>query len=129
MKTLLLIFVSMMALQAAGPAGGTAQLALPAGAVAIESNLYRYTDAQGKTWIYRQTPFGIARAEAPASAAAAVNPEAWANAKAWDDGDFVRFERPGPFGVYRWRTAKSALDASERAIWARQQTSPAGGKD
>ncbi len=57
MKTFLILVVSMMAMQAAGPAGGTGPLAIPAGAVAIESNLYRHTDAQGKTWIYRRTPF------------------------------------------------------------------------
>jgi hypothetical protein len=31
--------------------------ALPAGATEVEPNLYRYTDAQGKTWMYRRTPF------------------------------------------------------------------------
>ncbi len=114
----------MMALRAAG---GAAPFALPAGAVAVESNLYRHTDAQGKTWIYRRTPFGITRAEA--QSVAPVRPEAWDNTKAWDDGDAVRFERPGPFGVYRWRTKKSELDAAERAFWARQQAGPASGRE
>jgi hypothetical protein len=127
MKTFLILLVSMMALRAAGPVGGTAPLALPAGAVAVESNLYRHTDAQGRTWIYRRTPFGIARIEA--SSVASPRPAECANTKAWDDGDAVRFERPGPFGVYRWRTKKSDLDASERAVWARQQPASADGKD
>jgi hypothetical protein len=131
MKTLLVLFVSMMALQAAGPAGGTAQLALPTGAVAVASGVYRYADAQGKTWIYRQTPFGITRFEAPATAvvASSARPDEWANTKAWDDGDGVRFERQGPFGVSRWRTAKSALSAAERSCWERQPANQAGGKD
>ena len=127
MKTFLMLLVSMMALRAAEPAGGTAPLAIPAGAVAVESNLYRHTDAQGKTWIYRRTPFGITRAEA--LSVAAVRPEAWDNTRAWDDGDAVRFERPGPFGVYRWRTRKSELDAAEQAFWARQQAAPASGRE
>ncbi|MGD0667066.1 MAG: hypothetical protein ABSB23_05885 [Bryobacteraceae bacterium] len=127
MKTFLILLVSTMALWAAGPAGGTGPLAIPAGAVAIESNLYRHTDAQGKTWIYRRTPFGITRAEARSVAPArAVE---LANAKAWDDGDAVRFEQPGPFGVYHWRTKKSSLDAAEQAVWARHQAGPAGGRD
>ena len=129
MKTLLVLFVSMMALRAAGPAGGTAQLALPPVAVAVASGVYRYADAQGKNWIYRQTPFGITRFEATAAVAASARPDAWADTKAWDDGDGVRFERQGPFGVSRWRTAKSALDAGERACWERQQANRAGGKD
>jgi len=70
MKTFLILLVSMMALRAAEPAGGTATLAIPAGAVVVESNLYRHTDAQGKTWIYRRTPFGITRAEAQSVAPA-----------------------------------------------------------
>ncbi|MGB7762459.1 MAG: hypothetical protein WBL61_21675 [Bryobacteraceae bacterium] len=127
MKTFLIILVSMTALRAAGPAGATAPLAIPAGAVAVESNLYRYTDAQGTTWIYRQTPFGVTRAEARLVAPA--RPDTWAGAKAWDDGDAVRFERPGPFGVYKWRTRKSEMDAEERAFWARRQTAPASGQE
>lgn len=127
MKTFLILLVSMMALRAAEPAGGTAPLSIPAGAVAVESNLYRHTDAQGKTWIYRRTPFGITRAEAQSVAPARL--DAWANAKAWDDGEAVRFERPGPFGIYRWRTKKSELDAAEQAVWARQQAGPAGGQE
>ena len=128
MKTFLILLVSMMAMRAAGPAGGTAPLAIPAGAVAVESNLYRHTDAQGKTWIYRQTPFGVTRGGSPVRRLA-VRPEAWDNTRAWDDGDAVRFERPGPFGVYRWRTKKSELDAAEQAFWARQQAGPASGQE
>src|ERR1035438_9029659 len=127
MKTFLILLVSMMALRAAEPAGGTATLAIPAGAVVVESNLSRHTHAQGKTWIYRRTPFGITRAEAQSVAPA--RPEAWDNTRAWDDGDAVRFERPGPFGVYRWRTKKSELDAAEQAFWARQQAGPATGRE
>jgi hypothetical protein len=122
-----MILVSLTALQAAGLAGGTAPLALPEGAVAVESNLYRHTDAQGRTWTYRRTPFGITRVEGQASAR--VRPEAWANVKAWEDGDAVCFERPGPFGVYRWRTKKSGLDEVEQAVWARQQSVLAGGQE
>ena len=127
MKTFLILLVSMMALRAAEPAGATAPLAIPAGAVAVESNLYRHTDAQGKTWIYRQTPFGVTRAEA--QSVGPVRPEAWDNTKAFDDGDAIRFERPGPFGVYRWRTKKSEMDAAERAFWARHQAGAASGRD
>ena len=126
MKTFLMLFISFAALRAAGPAAAAAQFAVPAGAVAIESNLYRYTDAQG-TWIYRRTPFGVTRVNV--QSVAPQRPESWDNTKAWDDGDAVRFERQGPFGVYRWRARKSDLDAAEQAFWARQQAAIARGKE
>src|SRR4029453_4762222 len=48
------------------------EIEIPAGATQIEPGPYPSTDAQGKKWIYRKTPFGIARAEdKPAEVAAA----------------------------------------------------------
>src|ERR1700720_2999796 len=40
-----------------------AELTLPAGAKQVEIGTYTFTDAQGKKWIYRKTPFGLARME------------------------------------------------------------------
>ena len=39
----------------------------------------------------------------------------------------IRFERPGPFGPYRWQKKKSELDSDERAAWERAlaKTAPA----
>ena len=36
---------------------------LPPGAVKVEEGLYKYTDAQGKKWIYRNTPFALMKLE------------------------------------------------------------------
>src|ERR1700722_19873836 len=77
-------------------------LTLPAGAKKVEPGTYTYTDAQGKKWIYRQTPFGLSKAEdkpAPEPTAA----PAGVVTTATEDGDTIRFERPGPFGIYRWQ--------------------------
>jgi len=41
---------------------------------------------------------------------------------ATEDGDTIRFERPSPFGPYRWQRKKSELSESERAIWNRQRS-------
>jgi hypothetical protein len=90
-----------------------AEIVIPAGATQTEPGTYTYTDAQGKKWIYRKTPFGIARAEDKPSVAPAV--PAAANITAAEDGDTVRFERPGPFGPYRWQKKKSELTADEQA--------------
>jgi hypothetical protein len=95
-----------------------AELTLPAGAVMVEPGTYTFTDAQGKKWIYRKTPFGLARLEdKPADSAAPAAPAASAGmaTTATEDGDTVRFERPGPFGTYRWQKKKTELDADEQA--------------
>src|SRR4051812_2926222 len=34
---------------------------VPEGAVQIEPYAYSYTDAEGKEWLYRRTPFGVSR--------------------------------------------------------------------
>jgi hypothetical protein len=141
---------------AAKPAA--AALTVPPGAQQIDPGTWRYQD-QGKTWIYRQTPFGLSRfeekpAESPASPATAEwisrqtpfgtarvenhpadtaeskalaeKAEKAADTQAFNDGDFVRFERNGPFGVYKWRRNKNELNESERRAWDRARSVPAG---
>jgi hypothetical protein len=91
-------------------------LAIPAEAVQGDDGDYHYTDPQGKKWIYRKTPFGVAHLEdtpeRPAGKAAAADA---AGIKATEDGDTVRFERMGPFGLWKWEKKKSELDATEKA--------------
>ena len=41
--------------------------------------------------------------------------------RAIEDGDAIRFERPGPFGIYHWRRNKADLDDGERAAWDRER--------
>src|SRR4051812_23280910 len=82
------------------PAKEAPKVAIPSGAVKSEDGAYHYTDPKGKKWIYRKTPFGIARVEdKPVEPPPA---ETFENVKATSDGDTVRFERPGPFGTYKW---------------------------
>ena len=134
MKLLLLLTISLSTLLAAEtPAHKTkaqpaaartaaqakAQPAIPAGAVQSADGTWRYTDAQGKHWCYRRTPFGISKYE-DKPAVPAAEPRT-ARIKATEDGDQVRFERPGPFGPYRWTRKKTELDATERAAWESQQ--------
>ncbi len=94
-------------------------LEIPKNAVEYEPGSFRATDAAGKKWIYRKTPFGVARLEdkpviAPPDPAAAL-------VKATDAGDVIRFERPGPFGTYRWERKKTELNESEKAAWERSR--------
>jgi len=96
-----------------------AELTLPAGATMVEPGTYTFTDAQGKKWIYRKTPFGLARMEdKPVEVSSAPSGD---GITAKEDGDTVRFERPGPFGTYRWQKKKSELADDEKAAWERSK--------
>lgn len=100
-----------------------AEMTLPAGATQVEPGTYTFTDAKGKKWIYRQTPFGLSRAEdKPAEVASAPKGPP---ITATEAGDVIRFERPGPFGPYRWEKKKSDLAEDERAAWERSRNKQA----
>ena len=111
------------------PAGTEAKknqrLTLPKDAVKIEAFTYRWTDSDGKTWIYRETPFGLVRYEEEAAKrreadAVAEQPRL----EAFDEGERVRFERQTPFGKQRWYRDKSELSGEEAEAWKRlEQTS------
>lgn len=102
---------------------------IPVGAKEIEPNLYRYTDAQGKTWIYKRSLFGLMKHEETAAERAAANAPAITAApgeglKVVEDGELLRFARSTPFGESRWSKKKTdELDESERAAWARERQS------
>lgn len=114
------------------------EVKIPAGAVKTEDGSYKATDSKGKKWVYRNTPFGIAKSEdksmdpaatpfgkaklqaAPVEEAKAVkdaNPTL-----AVEEGDSYRFERTSPFGVTKWTRKKSDLDTNEQKIVADQKS-------
>jgi len=99
-----------------------APLTLPAGATQIEPGTYAYTDPKGKKWIYRQTPFGLARLE-DKPAAEPTPAQKGPTITATESGDVIKFERAGPFGPYRWEKKKSDLAEDERAAWERSKQS------
>jgi hypothetical protein len=94
--------------------------AVPADAVLGADGDYRYTDPQGKKWIYRKTPFGVTRLEDSAERSPAQVVTA-AGIKATEDGDKVHFERQGPFGLWKWDKNKSELDETEKAALQNSQ--------
>ena len=100
-------------------------VAIPKGAVKAEDGSYRYTDSKGKKWIYRQTPFGISKAE---DVPDTKPKETFDNVTAKEDGDVIRFERPGPFGVYKWQRNKTELNEMEKAVWEREKAKAAAPK-
>jgi hypothetical protein len=131
------------------------EVSVPKDATEIESGVYRHTDSTGKTYIFRKTPFGIVKSlektgkpekrdesvkdvrPAPSTAATTtdtpfgqVKSSASADRiKVSDRGDSLEFERPSPFGSYKWKRKKDNLTASEREAWdhSRQQTTTAPG--
>ena len=102
-----------------------AELTLPPGAKQVDPATYTFTDPQGKKWIYRKTPFGLARIEDKPVEASSAPVSAGAEITAKEDGDTIRFERPGPFGTYRWEKKKSDLTEDEKAAWERLQAKDA----
>jgi hypothetical protein len=127
---------------------------VPEGSTEIKPGTYRFVDKDKKVWIYRKTPFGLQKSEetagaegerarkpdAPAVPAQQPDPARTATpfgeskapatglpaTRVTDAGDSLRFERPSPFGVYRWTRKKSELTADEKKLWEAQQTaSPA----
>jgi len=125
--------------QAAKPAPGKPEgpaQTIPASAKQVEPHLYRFTDSNGKTWNYRQTPFGISKWEetsAPAPQASgqpAPQPASQATqvhsdpVVVTDLGDSYRFEKKTPFGQSTWVHKKTELTDEEKA-WAAGQQSQA----
>ncbi len=97
---------------------------IPDGAKLVEPNTYRYTDSSGKTWMYRQTPFGISRWEdSPAAATPQLAPQSQPTSVT-DLGDSVRFERKTAFGVSQWVRKKTELTDEEKALVEKESTQP-----
>ena len=97
---------------------GAAMPTVPEGAKEVAPNLYRYTDAHGKNWMYRKTPFGVSRWEDKPETAVVI--ENAVPTTATDLGDSVQFQRMTPFGPSRWTRKKSELTDDEKAILAKQ---------
>jgi hypothetical protein len=95
---------------------------VPAGAAEIAPQVWRYTDEDGKTWIYRQTPFGILRGEEQHKKPS-VEP---APVKATELGDSVRFEQQTPFGARVWTKSKADLTADEKTWFEARKPSEKG---
>ena len=97
---------------------------IPDGAKLVEPNTYRYTDSSGKTWMYRQTPFGISRWEdSPAAATPQLAPQPQPTTVT-DLGDSVRFERKTAFGTSQWVRKKSELTDEEKTLVEKDSTQP-----
>ncbi len=93
---------------------------IPADATPTEDGGFRYTDASGKKWLYRNTPFGVSKVED--KPVVQVTQGLDNSIRATEDGDNVRFEKTSPFGVTKWQKKKTALTSDEQAVLDRQKT-------
>ena len=95
---------------------------VPPGAQEVGSNLYRYTDPQGKVWLYRKTPFGVSKWEEKAGEQAPqAEPPGSPGTTMKDLGDSVEFQRATPFGLQKWTRKKSEMTDDEKAAFATQE--------
>ena len=93
---------------------------IPSGATQVDANLYRYIDAKGKVWMYRQTPFGVSKWEEKADPQPVIEDKNPTRVK--DLGESFQFERNTPFGVSKWIRKKSDLTKDEKALVEQQRT-------
>ena len=114
------IFVQLMHTGRIGHHKNLPQGASAVGPSAITAAGEMHTDAEGKKWIYHTSPFGVTREPEGAPQRFVRD---YSNVKATEQGDSIRFERPTPFGTFRWQTKKSELNEMERTVWEREQAS------
>jgi hypothetical protein len=102
----------------AAPSADPAASVIPKGATQVEPNLYRYTDADGRTWFYRRLPFGVSKyEEKPQQPALAEQPALVVR----DLGDSIEFQRNTPFGIAKWVTKKADLTEEQKAAVAAEE--------
>ncbi len=92
---------------------------VPKDAVKLSDFEWRWVDKDGKAWIYRRTPFGLAKfgEEKAASESEKQSSLAAASLEVRDAGDSVEFSKVTPFGTNKWTKKKSELDGIEKAAW------------
>ncbi len=93
---------------------------IPPDAKEIEPGVYRWKDREGKSWILRNSPFGVLKGEEKTEPAVAEQ-DLPQGLKVIEEGDELRFERATPFGITRWRKKKTDLDEMEQRAWEREQ--------
>ncbi len=91
----------------------------PKTAASTADGSFSWTDAKGKRWNSRKTPFGWMRSEDTGMVADPSVGALDASVRVTDLGDNVRFEKPTPFGPTKWEKRKSDLTDGERAALER----------
>jgi hypothetical protein len=93
----------------------TATPSVPAGAKRIDAYTWHHTDAKGKEWVYRQTPFGLTKA--PKQTKVEELPDSDVPVQVEDKGQKLVFKRINAFGAQTWERAKIELNEDEKRYW------------
>jgi hypothetical protein len=107
--------------------GGRIPDGVPKDAVELEAGRYRWKDEKGQAWIYQSSATGMMKTrevegedakQGPLGAKiAAAGSDALHLVSVKEEGDSLRFTKPGPFGKYSWVKKKTQLDDDEKKVW------------
>jgi hypothetical protein len=112
---------------------------VPADALPLSDGVWRWIDADQKVWLFQETRKGLLKVEETKGAGpfagpnAKKTPDTSADAvldlmSVKEEGDSLRFSRPGPFGKYTWVKKKTQLDRDETIVWEREQAKSGSAK-
>ncbi len=108
---------------------------IPADAEEVEPNIFKHTDNAGKVTYYRRSPFGVAYytpvekgTSNSATRSAAPSSASTGEMTGVDQGDSVKFTRPGPFGLYTWIRKKSEMSDDEKAAFEKSKSNSSTAK-
>jgi len=112
---------------------------VPADAAPVSEGVWRWIDPQRKVWLFQETPAGLMKSEAPKGVTATLGPTGLPPAdprpdatleliSVKEEGDSLRFSRPGPFGKYSWVKKKTELDRDETIVWQRARSKSGAAK-
>ena len=109
---------------------------VPVEALPVAAGVWRWSDPRKKVWLFQETPAGLMKTEAPMGAVGPTGlkmaddrPDAVLDLMSVkEEGESLRFSRPGPFGAYSWLKKKTQLDKDETIVWERAQAKSASVK-
>lgn len=100
---------------------------VPKDAKQVGPDRFRWIDEKGQAWIYLLSATGVMRSQEVSGEDAKQGPLGAKMAGAGSDtlhlisvkeeGDSLRFSKPGPFGKYSWVKKKTQLDEDETIVW------------
>lgn len=97
---------------------------VPVEALPMADGRWRWIDPRKKVWLFQESPAGVMKTEEPKGADA--RPDAVLDLMSVkEEGEMLRFSRPGPFGKYSWVKKKTQLDKDETIVWERAQAKSA----
>ncbi len=127
----------------ASKATSSVAFSVPKDAQPVGRGLYRAVDASGVAWIYRMTPLGITKTPESAMQAESGPPSTLGivrstteappppDVTATPNGDEIRFEKRGPFGLTVWTKKRTdeLNPVEKKALAEAEKTTAASGKN